>query len=208
MKKSDPVIPNCAAGDNTAMRKFLFLLASTRVGGNAELLARRAAAALPEQADQCWLRLSEIPLESFVDTRHDGDGIYPEPSENAQVLLERTLAATDIVFVAPLYWYGVPTLAKNYLDHWSGWMRVPTRNFKAKMAGKNLWVISSYSGGGKHLAEPLMGTFRFTGDYMKMHWAGSVLGEGNRPGDVLNHAASLADADRLFADHWSRRDVN
>lgn len=48
----------------------------------------------------------------------------------------RPPAATDIVLVSPVYWFSIPSPLKTYLDHWSGWMRVPDLDFKEKMRGK------------------------------------------------------------------------
>jgi multimeric flavodoxin WrbA len=103
------------------------------------------------------------------------------------------------VFAAPVYWYGLPAAAKLYLDHWSGWLRVTGVDFKARMAGKTMWAISAYSDENPGMAEPLFGTLRLTADYMAMRWGGMLLGEGNRPGDVLADTNVLALADGLFA---------
>ena len=61
-------------------RRFLFLLGSTRAGGNTEALAQRAAAQLPSDVEQHWIRLAEMGLPPFVDVRHEGDGSYPQPA--------------------------------------------------------------------------------------------------------------------------------
>ena len=98
-------------------RNFLFLLTSTRSHSNTEILARHAAKYLPEGVNQRWLRLKDLPLPSFVDTRHDGDGRYAVPTGHARTLLDTTLEATDLVIASPLYWYSVTTSAKLYLDH-------------------------------------------------------------------------------------------
>ena len=141
-----------------APSKFLFLVASSRNEGAAETLAGRAAAALDGRHQQRWLRLADLPLDPFVDIRHDGDGTYPVPHGHAQTLLEATLEATDLVFVVPVYWYSLPTLAKHYLDHWSAWMRVAGVDFKARMAGKRLWAITIVSDETPASAEPLLGS--------------------------------------------------
>lgn len=183
---------------NDLSRRFLFLVASARPDGNAELLARRAATALPASAEQQWLRLSDMPLPAFEDIRHCGDGVYPGLEGHSRTLAQATLAATDLVFVAPLYWYGLPASAKLYLDHWSGWMRVPGLNFRARMGGKTLWAISVYSDEDSALADPLFKTLHLTADYMAMRWGGKLLGQGNRPGDVLSDTKALDSADTLF----------
>ena len=180
--------------------KFLFLLASSRRDGNSEILAQRAARSLDAGVEQRWLRLMDQPLAPFVDIRHEGDGHYPEPTPDAEDILQATLAATDIVFVAPLYWYGLPTLAKHYLDHWSGWMRVPGVDFLRRMATKNMWAVTAVSDEDYSVAGPLIGTLRLTADYMKMNWRGALLGFGNRPSEVLADHEALARADSFFAE--------
>ena len=122
-------------------RQFLFLVSSTRRNGNAELLAHHAAGRLPPRWEQRWLHHLDMPVPPFVDVRHNGgDGRYEMPTEHLRTLLDATLAATDIVFVAPVYWYSLPAAAKLYLDHWTGWLRVPGLDFRARMAGKRLWA--------------------------------------------------------------------
>lgn len=183
----------------TTPRRFLFLLASTRSNGNTEQLARAAAAALPAHVEQSWLRLSELNLPAFADIRHGGDGVYPAPEGDAALLLRETLAATDLVFVAPLYWYSLPAPAKAYLDHWSGWMRVPGVDFRARMEGRRMWDITVTSEEDQTPAQPLIGCLRSTADYMKMKWAGALLGYGNRPGDIAEDKKALAAAQTFFA---------
>jgi multimeric flavodoxin WrbA len=182
------------AGD----RRFLFLHCGSRADGNTEILARHAAAALPAGVEQRWLSLSQLPLPAFEDVRHVGDGVYPVPEGHAHTLLEATLWASDLVFAAPLYWYSLPAPAKLYLDHWSGWMRAPGVEFRARMAGKVMWAVSAISDEDRAMADPLLDTLRLTAAYMQMTWGGSLLGFGNRPGDVLTDTTALADAARLF----------
>lgn len=179
-----------------ATRRFLFLLSSTRRQGNSELLARRAATLLPPDVEQRWLSLLDYPLPDFVDLRHAND-TYPAPTGHAQLLLDATLAATDLVLVTPLYWYSLSVPAKLYLDYWSAWLRVPGVEFKARMAHKTLWAVVASSGTAAE-AEPLQRMLQLSADYMHMRWGGLLLGNGSRPGDVLHDAAALAQAQRFF----------
>jgi putative NADPH-quinone reductase len=178
---------------------FLFLLTSSRRNGNSELLARRAAKALDDRVEQRWIRLMDAPLPPFIDIRHEGDGIYPTPDPPGQELLQATLDATDIVFVAPLYWYGLPALAKQYLDHWSGWMRVPGIDFVRRMAGKRMWAVTALSDEDYSVADPLTGTLKLTASYLHMNWAGVLFGFGNRPADILNDEDAISKAELFFA---------
>jgi multimeric flavodoxin WrbA len=183
-----------------AQRRFLFLVASARREGNTETLARRAAAVLPPNVEQQWIHLDELPLERFEDIRHHGEqsNQYPEPEGNEQALLEATLAATDIVFVTPLYWYSLPSSAKLYMDHWSAWLRVPGIDFKKRMAGKKMWAVCVLADEDPKRADLLLATLRQSADYMNINWGGELIGNGSKPGDVLNDRNAISAADHFF----------
>ncbi len=179
-------------------RHLLFLVASTRlagVQGNTEALARRAAAALPAGTRQRWLQLRDLPLPAFEDHRH-GRGTYPMPEGAGRQLLQATLEATELVFVAPVYWYSLPSPLKLYLDHWSAWLRVPGLDFKPRMAGKRLWLVTTSGDRGR--SQPAIDSVRLCAEFMGMHWAGVLWGKGGAPGAVAQDADALAAADRFL----------
>ena len=171
-------------------------MCSTRRLGNSEQLAYCAAHPLPTDAGQRWLHLLDFPLSDFIDLRHNGS--FQPPVGNAQLLLEATLNATDLVLVAPLYWYGLPAPAKLYLDHWSAWLRTPGINFRELMQGKVLWVIT-VSSGGRAEAQPLEDSLILTARYLHMRWGGLLYGTGSRPNDIQLDAPALHRAKSFFA---------
>ena len=176
------------------MRSFLFLTASTREPGhvgNTETLARAAAEALPADTPQQWIALAQCQLPAFVDLRHTA-GSYPPPEGDAAALLDATLAATDIVFVSPVYWFSVPSPLKAYLDQWSAWMRVPGVDFKTHMGQKRLWVIAT--GGDRAKAQPMFDSYKLCADFLGMQWMGALWGKGGAPDAVLADTAALAAA--------------
>ncbi|GLZ31365.1 flavodoxin [Lentzea sp. NBRC 105346] len=178
-------------------RSFLFLLGSSRLGGNTETLACTAASYLPGSVKQNWIRLSEAGLPPFEDYRHAGLDSWPTPSEPEQRLLDATLEATDIVLATPTYWYTVSASTKLYLDYWSGWMRVPGVDFKKRMAGKTLWTVSVL-GEEPEQAAALVDTLQRSARYLSMNWGGALLGNGSKPDDVLRDSAALAGARTFF----------
>ncbi|RTL35459.1 MAG: flavodoxin family protein [Burkholderiales bacterium] len=185
---------------DTPTRRLLVLLASTRTGGNAEALAHAAVAGLPAGVEVRWQRLAALSLPPFEDIRHSGSGHYPPPAGDLAQLLDDTLWATDLLVATPLYWYSLPTPLKLYLDHWSGFLRVPGLDFKARMAGKSIFVLCATSSGDEpHLAQPLVDSLRYSADFLHLRWGGHVLGDGSRPGDVLKDAAAIQAARRLLA---------
>jgi multimeric flavodoxin WrbA len=170
-------------------QRLLFLLTSTREEGNSEQLARRAAEALPPGTQTDWLRLDAHMREPFHDLRHTPGG-FPALTAELRTLCERTVAADELVFVTPVYWYSLPASGKLYLDHWLGWMRRPELRFRERMAGKVLSAITVNSGE-DWAAQPLLETLRLTAEYMGMRWRGALIGHGSRPGDVLRDAPAL-----------------
>ncbi|MER6712013.1 MULTISPECIES: NAD(P)H-dependent oxidoreductase [unclassified Streptomyces] len=179
-------------------RRFLFVLGSARADGNTELLARRAAEQLPPDVEQQWIDLTEHPVPDFEDLRHDSDHVRPTEG-NVALLLDATLAATDIVIASPLYWYSVSAHTKRYLDYWSGWLRTPGLDFKDTMAGRTLWGVAALAHREQVVADPLVGTLNNSAAYMGMRFGGVLLGNGSKPGDVLNDTEALARAKTFFA---------
>ena len=178
------------------MSRFLFVLGSSRQDGNTEQLARHAARHLPADAEQRWLWLGDIPLTAFADTRHDD--ALPPPAGNEKLLLDATLDATDIVIASPVYWYSVSSSTKTYLDYWSAWLRVPELDFKKRMAPKTLWGISVLAEDNPAQADPMEGMLRKSAEYLRMRWAGLLLGNGSRPADIQRDAGALSRAEEFF----------
>ncbi|KUN08816.1 flavodoxin [Streptomyces yokosukanensis] len=180
-------------------RRFLFVLGSARAEGNTELLARAAAEQLPDDVEQRWIRLADHPLPDFVDLRHGSEYVRPPADSTTGLLMEATLAATDIVIASPLYWYSVSSLTKRYLDHWSSWLRTPGLDFKATLAGRTLWGVAALAGTEPSVADPYAGTLNNSAAYMGMRFGGVLLGNGSGPGDVEKDADALARAKTFFA---------
>ncbi len=179
---------------STTPRHTLFLTTSSREPGhpgNSEWLARQAATALPAGSAQTWLALAHMNLPPFVDLRHTV-GQYPAPEGDLKTLLDATLAATDIVFVSPVYWFSIPAPLKTYLDHWSGWLRVPGLGFKEQMAGKTLRVIST--SGDRAKAQPMFDSLRLCAQFLAMNWGGELWGKGGAPGAVQADTEAVAQA--------------
>ena len=177
------------------MRRYLFLKSSARPGGNTEAVARLAAAHLPPEA-QDWRDLTDPALPVFHDLRHGAT--YGPPEGVALDLCQATLAATDIVMVAPLYWFSLPTAAKLYLDHWSHWMRLPDLNFKPLMRQKTMWLVMAHASSSPEEIAPAVGTLRLSAEYLGMAWGGALLIDANAPGAWAQDKAAVERAKGFF----------
>lgn len=170
---------------------------SSRTGGNTEALARLAAAGLPAGIPRRWLYLRDLELPPFRDIEHRDDPVG-EPAGVERLLLDATLAATDLVLVTPLYWYSMSWPVKLYLDHWSSWERLPGVGFKEKMRGKTLWAVSVMADEDPRVADPLLRVLELSAAYLGARFAGALLGTGSWPGDVLRDAGAVARARQYF----------
>lgn len=157
-------------------RGFLFVLASHRIGGRTEELARKFAADLPSAVAQRWLRLADLALPDLVDHRGQGPGTAPDGDES--LLLRATLEASDLVIVSPLYWYSVSASAKLYLDHWGRWLELDGVGFRERMRGKRLWAMCTLSEG-RDLedARPMLDMLSKSAAYLGMEWSGALVGD-------------------------------
>jgi multimeric flavodoxin WrbA len=184
------------------MQKFLFVLGSSRAGGNTETLARVAAESLPKDVEQRWIWLEDVPLDPFRDTRHD-HVTHPLQDGNEQLLLDATLEATDIVIASPLYWYSVSASTKQYLDYWSGWLHMrDTVPFKDRMREKTLWGVSAAEE--DDMFSALVDTLHKSANYLKMRWGGVLLGHGHHPGEVVNDAQAMEAAKDFFQSVYAK----
>ncbi|MBL8310578.1 MAG: NAD(P)H-dependent oxidoreductase [Burkholderiales bacterium] len=189
------------AASTSPCKHVLFLVGSARETGhlgNTEWLAAEAARALSANTAQTWLHLAALALPPFVDLRHTaGTWPMPESSSPLRQVLDATMAATDVVLVSPVYWFAPPTAIKNYLDHWSAWMRIPGLPFKEAMAGKSLSAV--ITNGAREKAEPTIRSYEMCAQFLGMRWGGVLWGKGGAPGAVQSDAEAVAAAARFFA---------
>jgi multimeric flavodoxin WrbA len=110
-----------------------------------------------------------------------------------KALLDATLAATDLVLVAPVYWYSLPSPVKIYIDHWSGWMRIPGVPFKEAMAKKTLRLITT--SGDRVKAQPMIDSVQLCAQFLSMAWGGAngpvLWGKGGPPDAVQADAQAV-----------------
>lgn len=176
------------------MPHYLFIVASTREPGhvgNTEWLARQAASRLPADTAQTWLHLAQMPMPAFIDQRHTV-GTYPWPEGHLRTLLDATMGCTDLVLVAPVYWYSFPSTLKTYLDHWSAWLRIEGLPFKAEMAKKRMHLVTT--SGNREKAQPMIDSAMLCAGFLSMPFAGVLWGKGGPPAAVQSDSEAVAAA--------------
>lgn len=162
---------------------------SGRPGGNTELLTNVVLDGLPHTE----LVLREKRILPIVDQRHTEGGFQPVDDDYDSVV-EAVLSHETLIFVSPVYWYGVSGLLKNFIDRWSQSLRDPRYNFKEAMSKKQAFVLVAGGDNPRIKALPLIQQLRYTFDFVGMPLSGYIIGQASKPGEILEDSRAITEA--------------
>lgn len=169
--------------------KIAVIYGSSRENGNSEQLAEIVLKDLP--ATRFYLR--HYHIKPIRDKRHTVEGFSPVDDDYDQVITQ-IIKHDVLLFVTPLYWYGMSGDLKNFIDRWSQSLRDSRYDFKGAMKGKKAFVIIVGGESVRIKALPLVQQFQYIFDFMSMEFAGYLIGQGSKPGEVMKDTRGLADA--------------
>ncbi|MDQ0243538.1 multimeric flavodoxin WrbA [Bacillus fengqiuensis] len=172
--------------------KILALYGSSRPNGNSEKLAETAFEGL--EVTHVYLR--DRNIKPIIDQRHEEGGFQPV-DDDYDVTVEQVLEHDLLIFITPLYWYGMSGLMKNFVDRWSQSLRDTRYRFKEEMGKKTAYVIVTGGDNPRIKALPLIQQFQYIFDFMGMKFAGYLIGKGSQPDDILQDQQALAQAAML-----------
>lgn len=171
---------------------ILVLYGSSRERGNSELLTNKVV----ENINHTRVYLRDRQIQAIVDKRHTPEGFKPVADDYEDIV--RQLLTHDIlIFSTPLYWYGMSGVMKDFIDRWSQSLRSSDYNFKEEVSRKQAYVIIAGGDNPRLKGLPLIQQFAYIFDFVGMSFAGYIIGEGSKPGDVLSDAAALFEAREL-----------
>jgi len=165
----------------------------TRPHGNSEILTERVIQDIP--TEKIYLR--DFHILPIIDMRHTEEG-FQDRNDDFQSIIDRILPHDILIFSTPIYWYSMSGTMKNFIDRWSQALRDPKYpSFKSKMASKKAFVIAVGGDDPYIKGLPLIQQFQYIFDFMGMEYAGYILGNGNKPGEVLQDKFALFAADQM-----------
>jgi multimeric flavodoxin WrbA len=170
----------------------LILAGSSRADSNSKALAERVVEGIPHTL----VELRTLTIQPIDDKRHTPEGFQPVPDDYDKVV-EEMLKHEILLFATPLYWYGMSGHMKNFIDRWSQSLRDPRFSFKETMKGKKAYVIITGGDNPRLKGLPLVQQFQYIFEFMNITFAGYLLGEANKPGDIWNDTVSLEQAKYL-----------
>lgn len=174
--------------------KLLVMYSSSRRHANSEILAERVIQDLP--ATRLFLTDHQIlPIE---DMRHTEEG-FGFVDDDYDQIIHQVLDHEILLFSAPIYWYGMPARMKLFFDRWSQSLRDQRFAFKSEMSKKRAYVVLTGGDAPRLKGLPLIQQFQYIFDFVGMEFAGFLIGDGNRPGEILSDQRALLEASALNA---------
>ncbi|MDD9147477.1 MULTISPECIES: flavodoxin family protein [unclassified Sporolactobacillus] len=171
--------------------KIMAIYGSIRDKGNSEQLADIALQDL--DATKIFLKdyhidpISDLSRSAKKDPFHSADDDY-------RTLIQKQIPADILLLVTPVYWYGMSSLLKLYIDRWSESLRDPSLpDFREKMKAKEVHLITVGGDQPYIKALPMIQQTQFICDFLQMKFGSYIIGKGDKKGEVL------ADKDALHA---------
>lgn len=175
------------------MTQMIVLYGSSRTTSNTELLTRKAI----EGLDAKEIHLRDYTIEPIVDGRH-AEGGFDCVDDDYDTIIKQVEQSDIVLFSTPIYWYSMSGIMKNFVDRWSQTLRDSNfPDFKERMSRKKAYVIA-VGGDDPHMKGlAMIDQFRWIFQFIGMSFGGYIIGEGNKPQDILQDEIALLSAKKL-----------
>ncbi|AIF44778.1 MULTISPECIES: flavodoxin family protein [Virgibacillus] len=170
--------------------KIAVIHGSSRQNGNAEYLAYHA---VPKEK-ATHIHLQDYHIQQIIDERHEVKG-FKNVHDDHKELIDLMLRHEIIVFSTPIYWYSLSGPMKTFIDRWSQIMRDPNyAHFRGELKKKKAYLIAVGGDNPTIKGLPLVQQFNYICQFFGMEFAGYVLGQASKPGDIKNNKRALDEA--------------
>ncbi len=171
------------------MKKAIAILGSTRSPsstlGHIKALGQKS----PDWTID-YINLQEAALPLFKDFRTEQNKW--ESSETLEKLYQEMIAADLVILASPLYWYTVSHPMKNFLDHWTYFLRHPQKPMKDHFNQKIFLPVIVGSGFyGRQFQDPVFSTIKLSVEYVNGKCLPGFFGFGERDGKPSNESLDV-----------------
>ena len=170
--------------------KITMLVGSSRRGGNSELLADFVIRDIEHEK----VYIKDLHIRPIEDLRHTTNG-FQAVNDDYDRVVEVIMKSDVLIFATPIYWYSMSGLMKNMIDRLSQAIR-DERYPNLKEHFKKILSIVVAVGGDEPKIKglPLIQQFQYTFEFLNMPFFSYIIGEANRPKDILKDSLALSQA--------------
>jgi multimeric flavodoxin WrbA len=173
--------------------KVFVLYGSSRKGGNTDVLVEKVL----DGIDHTKCYLTDYHIQGIVDKRHDPEGFTGDVKDDYESILSEMLTHDIVIYVTPLYWYGMSGVMKDFIDRSTESMRLAERKFKDRMQAIKHYVVIAGGDSPHEKGLPLVQQFTYIFDFMGSKLEGWMIGDGNKPGEVVNDKVAMEHAQKM-----------
>ncbi|AXX64471.1 flavodoxin family protein [Bombilactobacillus bombi] len=169
------------------MNNILLINSSSRVVSNSEILAKKVLSGI--DFDEVFLKENDV--KNIQD--HRFDKTWPKQVDDYYEICNKLKNAKLIIFSTPIYWYGISSILKDFIDRWSESLKVDNE-FRYKMTNKDIALVMV---GGDHpriKGSNIIEQFNYICDFLNMNFIFSLIGEADSPGSIVKDSIALIDA--------------
>lgn len=164
-----------------------------RSNGNTETLTKKVTQGVVVEE----IFLKDYVIEPIIDKRHAEEG-FSEVNDDYNSIIDRILQHDILIFSTPIYWYSMTGVMKNFIDRWSQTLRDNKySDFKVQMSQKSAYVIAVGGDEPNMKGLPLIQQFRYIFDFIGINFDGYIIGEGNKPDEIIQDKQALYAAELL-----------
>lgn len=175
------------------MKKTIVLMGSPRLQSNTDILAQKIVEGIRSvgAADDVIEQVDLVEMQNYVCTacgqcRSAGKCMqYPKVTEQLKKIEE----ADGLVIATPVWWLGVSSCLKIFIDHWGTFLRP---DYSSRIAGKRAVLAAVCGNPQVNLAEKVCDDLRQILSYLDVQVIGSLSVMG-----VADHAAINRDQQSL-----------
>ncbi|MFF3102065.1 flavodoxin family protein [Viridibacillus arvi] len=173
--------------------KITTFIGSSREESNSEILADMVTKDLTHTK----IDLKNLSIQPIHDLRHT-EGGFQLVDDDYDTIINAFLESDLIIFSTPIYWYTMSGIMKNMIDRLSHAIRDERfPQFKEKIKSVEAIVVAVGGDEPKVKGLPLIQQFKYTFDFLNMQFSSYIIGEGKKPGDILQDQQAIAQANLL-----------
>ncbi|TQR39562.1 flavodoxin family protein [Lysinibacillus sphaericus] len=168
-------------------------IGSSRAGSNSEQLTDYVL----DGINYVKIDLKNLTIEPINDLRHDNNGFQFVDDDYDQII-HAFLTSDLVIFATPIYWYSMSGIMKNMVDRLSQAIRDERfPQLKEKLQTTEALVVAVGGDDPYIKGLPMIQQFQYIFDFLKMPFSSYIIGEANKPGEIIHDEQALMQASIL-----------